>query len=141
MSDLQDLDALLASLPKPSLAEQLAELEAARRAAAEAPPPEPTIIPPFVSPYPLHHPRAGLLRFPCALNCGWSHEEWPAAEPFELPPIPVTADGAECSRILSEHATAREDERKRRIEEAIRRHFAEAHAGQEPPARTDWRTP
>ncbi|MET8609842.1 hypothetical protein [Streptomyces misionensis] len=136
MPDLQDLDALLASLPTPTLA----EVEAARRAAAEAPPPEPSIIPPFVCPYPLSHARAMVLRFPCALACGWSHEEWQSAEPFTLPPVPLTASPAECSRILSENAAAREDERKQRIEAAIRRHFAEVHPGQEPPARTDWRT-
>ncbi|MFF3366063.1 hypothetical protein [Streptomyces misionensis] len=116
-------------------------MEAARRAAAEAPPPEPSIIPPFACPYPLNHPRAGVLRFPCALGCGWSHEEWPSAEPFTLPPVPLTASPAECSRIQSEHAAAREDERKQRIEAAIRRHFVEAHSGEEPPARTSWGTP
>ncbi|MFH7341235.1 hypothetical protein [Streptomyces sp. KHY 26] len=136
MLDLKDLEALLASLPQPGLA----ELEAARRATAEAPPPEPSIIPPFVCPYPLNHPRAGVLWFPCALGCGWSHEEWPSVEPFTLPSIPLTASPAECSRILRENAAAREDERKRRIEAVIRRHFAEAHRGQEPPVRTGWGT-
>ncbi|MET8612080.1 hypothetical protein [Streptomyces misionensis] len=66
---------------------------------------------------------------------------WPSAEPFTLPPVPLTASPAECSRILSEHAAAREDERKQRIEAAIRRHFVEAHSGEEPPARTSWGTP
>ncbi|MEU2306879.1 hypothetical protein [Streptomyces misionensis] len=89
----------------------------------------------------MNHPRAGVLRFPCALGCGWSHEEWPSAEPFTLPPVPLTASPAECSRIQSEHAAAREDERKQRIEAAIRRHFVEAHSGEEPPARTSWGTP
>ncbi|QNT94971.1 hypothetical protein HEP81_04699 [Streptomyces griseofuscus] len=138
MPDLKDLDGWLASLLKPTPAEQFAELEAVRRAAPEAPPPEPSIIPPFVSPYPLNHPRAGVLRFPCALACGWFHEEWPGAEPLALPPIPVSAGTVERSRILTEHATACEDERKQRIEDAIRAHFNETHPGQEPPARTCW---
>ncbi|MGW0086548.1 hypothetical protein [Streptomyces sp. NPDC003393] len=140
MSDLQDLDGLLAALPKPTPAEQLAELEAVRCAAAKAPPSEPSIIPAPVFPYPLHHPKAGVLLFPCALSCGWSHLEWPGAEPFTPPPIPVN-DPAEASRVLDEYARACQDMRMRRIEDAIRRHFIEAHPGQEPSVRKDWSRP
>ncbi|WP_405557749.1 hypothetical protein OHV08_28195 [Streptomyces canus] len=129
-----DLDAILAQLPKPSMSEMLAELEAARRA-DEARPPQRTIIPEPELPPLFPHPDAGLVRFPCALGCGWKHVVDAFAEDEEPISLPLNASSDEVNRIFNERAERRSATLRASTERAIRDHFAEAHKGQEPPER------
>ncbi|MBC9729240.1 hypothetical protein [Streptomyces sp. TRM68367] len=102
MDDVDDLDEWLARLPKRSPREQLAELEAARRADAAARLPEPTTIPMPDFPYMPGHPLAGMVRFSCPLGCGWHHDENPgrdeAAEPLVVPLDPELWEAALVAR-------------------------------------------
>lgn len=134
-----DFDALLAALPHQSTAEVFAEIDAARKAAEQAPPPELTIIPaPVYPPLRWPHPDAGIIRFPCALGCGWAHAEDSYAESLESISIPVGVTVQELDRIFNERAKERGDVLRARIEGAIREHFQQAHPGQEPPTRRPW---
>ncbi|MFJ6565720.1 hypothetical protein ACIQMV_39010 [Streptomyces sp. NPDC091412] len=129
-----DLDALLAVLPKPTPREALAELFAARRA-DEASQLEQTIVPEPVLPPLWPHPRSGIVRYPCALSCGWAHVEDVFLNDLENSRrlvIPV-GNQEETTRAITAHANARAEEQRKRIEGAIRAHFEESHQGQEPP--------
>lgn len=132
MAEVYELEELLARLPGQSVSEAYEEIQAARRAALSAPPPEPSIIPYPVYPYPWPHRSAGIVLYPCALGCGWSHSE----SVWEWLPGPVTfrvdPRGA-LDQALTEHANARAAELRERIETAIRDHFATAHPGREIP--------
>ncbi|MER5904334.1 hypothetical protein ABT150_30240 [Streptomyces mirabilis] len=133
-----DLDDLLAALPPKSPREMYDEIEAARRAAELAPPPEATIIPMPEYPYMWPHPRGGIVRFPCALGCGWGHDEDAFAEDWEPIVVPVGAAAQDLNRIFNERSRQRAGVVRGRIETAIRGHFAEVHPGQEPPERRAW---
>ncbi|MFB6962247.1 hypothetical protein ACFCYB_36035 [Streptomyces sp. NPDC056309] len=130
-----DLDVLLAALPKQSPREALAELEAARRA-AEARPLEQTIIPMPDLPPLWPHPESGIVRFPCALSCGWAHVEDLFLNDLEDSARLVVPVGTEeeMTRAITAHASARAEAQRKRIEDAIRAHFKESHQGQEPPS-------
>lgn len=132
MAEVLDLDELLARLPEQSVAEAYEEMQAARRAALAAPPPEPTIIPLPVYPYRWPQRGAGLVLYPCALGCGWSHQE----DTWEWLPGPVVfrvdPRGA-LDRKLTEQADARAAVLRTRIETEIRRHFAAEHPDREIP--------
>ncbi|MFJ3249040.1 hypothetical protein [Streptomyces sp. NPDC086782] len=131
-----DLDDLIAALPKQSPCEVLAELEAARRAAA-ATPLEQTIIPEPDLPPLWPHPESGIVRFPCALGCGWAHAENAYLNDLEDSRRLVIPLGTEeeMTRAITVHAEARAEAQRKRIEDAIRAHFQESHPGQEPPTR------
>ncbi|MDX3069320.1 hypothetical protein PV518_45530 [Streptomyces sp. ND04-05B] len=121
MSDHGDLNEIMARLSFEPI-DVYAEIEAARRAAAAAPLPEPSIIP-----MP-EFPAFGLVRYPCPLGCGWHHDEHPgrdvAAERLVLP-----ADVDRLDEALTAHAYARAEALKARIEAAISGHFEQAHPG------------
>ncbi|MFI2434614.1 hypothetical protein [Streptomyces sp. NPDC018693] len=134
MSADTDLDGLAALLPKLSFRETFAELEAARRAAEQAPP-QTTIIPMPEFPYSWRHPNSGTVRFPCTLSCGWVHDEDAYALDADPISIPLSASTEEISRIFDERAERRATKLRARVEQAIRDHFAQAHPGQEPPER------
>ncbi|WP_233646834.1 hypothetical protein [Streptomyces sp. BSE6.1] len=123
----EDLDEWLARLPKPSAAEQFAAIDAARRAAAEAPIPELSIIPSPDFPYSFTGPRSGTVRFRCSIGCGWFHDERPDLEEWRPPPVPL--DPEKASRVLSEYAAERAEQRRRRIEAAFEDHFERSHPG------------
>ncbi|MFF0133702.1 hypothetical protein ACFYTG_50080 [Streptomyces mirabilis] len=132
-----DLDVLLAELPQPSSREAFAEIEAARRA-AEARTPRRTIVPEPVLPPLWPHPDSGIVRFPCALGCGWTHAENIADEDPDPISVPLSASPKEIGRVLSERAERRASLLRQRVESAIREHFKVAHEGQEPPEREVW---
>ncbi|MER6367466.1 hypothetical protein ABT255_03640 [Streptomyces mirabilis] len=130
-----DLDDLLAVLPLKLPREVYDEIEAARRAAELAPPPEATIIPVPEYPYRWPHQLAGTVRYPCALGCGWWHDE----DTWAWRPGPIvfhTGDPGGLHRAIAEDADRRAAALRSRIESAIHAHFLEAHPGQEPPQRT-----
>ncbi|WP_158012986.1 hypothetical protein [Streptomyces sp. Root369] len=132
-----DLDELLARLPQPSTREVFAEIEAARRADA-ARTPHRTIIPEPVLPPLWPHPDSGVVRFPCALGCGWAHAEDTYGMDEEPISIPLSASPEEIGRIFAERAERRGAVVRGRVESAVREHFAEAHKSQEPPVREVW---
>lgn len=82
------------------------EIEAARRAAELAPPPEATIIPMPEHPYMWPHPLSGIVRFPCTLGCGWAHDEDAFAEDREPIVVPVGAQRAGPQPDLQRAVTA-----------------------------------
>ncbi|MFF3654835.1 hypothetical protein [Streptomyces olivochromogenes] len=133
-----DLDDFLAARPLKSPREVYDEIEAARRAAELALPPEATIIPMPEYPYLWPHPLSGIVRFPCALVCGWAHDEDAFAEDREPIVVPVGASAQDLNRILNERPRQRAAVLCGRIETAIRSHFTEVHPGQEPPERRAW---
>ncbi|MGY3199682.1 hypothetical protein [Streptomyces sp. TE5632] len=132
-----DLDALVAELRR-SPREDFEGMEAARRAAEAAPPPEPTIIPVPELPPLWPHPRSGIVRFSCAFGCGWAHEE--NAYECDREPIRLPLGGSmdDVDRVLTERAERQGVALRERVEAGIRGHFAEAHPGQEPPERSAW---
>ncbi|MFC3345999.1 hypothetical protein ACFOOM_00805 [Streptomyces echinoruber] len=125
MDDASDLDEWFARLPKPSPSEGLAELLAAREAAAAAP--ELSTIPMPEFPYPLSHPLGGTMRFSCALGCGWYHDENPIRE--EREPLVLPADPEKWRQALAVRAEVRGAAFRARVEGAIADHFAQAHPG------------
>lgn len=132
MAEVYELEELIARLPRQSVREAYEEIQAARRAALSAPPVEPSIIPHPVYPYRWPHRSAGIVLYPCALGCGWSHSEdvwaWlPGPLTFRIDPR------GSIDRALTEHADARAAELRDRIETAIRGHFTAAHPGREIP--------
>ncbi|MDX3345861.1 hypothetical protein PV387_14675 [Streptomyces sp. ME02-6987-2C] len=129
-----DLEALL---PKLSSREAFAELEAARRADAEKTPLR-TIIPEPEMPPLLPRGLSSIIRFPCALDCGWAHEHDAYAEDADPISVPLSASPEEISRIFSERAEQRSARLRAKVESAIRTHFTSAHPGQEPPEREVW---
>ena len=132
-----DLDALLAQLPKPSIQEVFAEIEAARHA-DQARPPLRTIIPEPELPPLWPHPDSGMVRFACALDCGWKHAEDMYADDADPIGVPLGVSSDELDRIFNERAERRAAALRERVESALRDHFAETHPGQEPPERTVW---
>ncbi|MFD0208964.1 hypothetical protein ACFVH9_07490 [Streptomyces hirsutus] len=132
-----DLDALVAGLRR-SPREDFNELEAARRAAEAALPPESTIIPMPELPPLWPHPRSCIVRFLCALECGWAHEENAYECDREPVRFPLGGSLGDVDRVLAEHAEQQGVVLRARVEAAIRGHFAEAHPGQEPPERSAW---
>lgn len=132
MAEVVDLDELLARLPRQSAREAFEEIQAARRDAVAAPPVEPSIIPSPVYPYRWPHRSAGIVLYPCALGCGWSHSE----DVWAWLPGPVICridPRGSIDRALTEQADARAAELRNRIETAIRAHFAAVHPGREIP--------
>ncbi|QUW78264.1 hypothetical protein SMIR_03130 [Streptomyces mirabilis] len=131
-----DLDDLLAALPLKSPREVFDEIEAARRAAELAPSPEATIIPMPEYPYIWPHPRSGIVRFPCALGCGWARDEDAFAEGREPIIVPLGGGSSQdINRIFNERSRHRAAVLRGRIETAIRGHFTAAHPGREIPTR------
>jgi hypothetical protein len=130
-----DLDDFIAALPQRSTREIFAEIDAARRA-AETRTPQQTIIPEPVLPPLWPHPDSGIVRFPCALACGWEHPEDAYALDSEPISFPLHAGAEEMGRVLNERAEQRSAALRARVETAVRTHFAQAHPGQEPPERT-----
>lgn len=129
-----DLEEFIARLPRNTVAEAYEELAAARRAAANAPPPEQTIIPLPEYPPLWPHEMAGLVLYPCALECGWVHSE--DSYTWTLGPIAYrTDDPGSLDRSLTAQAEARGAELRERVETAVREHFATAHPGVEIPTR------
>ncbi|MFF1746314.1 hypothetical protein [Streptomyces mirabilis] len=129
-----DLDDLLAALPLRSPREMYDEIEAARRAAEFAPPPEATTIPMPEYPYRWPHQLAGTVRYPCALGCGWWHDEDTWA--WRLGPIVFrTGDPSSRYRAIAEETDQRAAALRSRIETAVRDHFTAAHPGREIPTR------
>lgn len=118
---------LLAWLPKATPHQLLADVEAARQAAAAAPLPEPSLIPMPDYPYRLGHPRAGTIRFRCPLGCGWFHDEHPGAEPMTRLSLP--ADPDRLNEALTAQANARQAAFVARVETAITDHYEQAHPG------------
>lgn len=132
-----DIDELLARLPQPSTREVFAQIEAARRA-DEARTPHRTIIPEPLLPPLWPDPGSGIVRFPCALGCGWSHGEDTYATDEDPISVPLRASSEEIGRIFAERAERRDAVVRERVESAIRDHFAAAHEGQNPPEREIW---
>ncbi|MCX4458701.1 hypothetical protein OOK58_43100 [Streptomyces sp. NBC_01728] len=130
-----DLDDLLAALPLKSSREVFDEIEAARRAAELAPPPEAMIIPMPEYPYMWPHPLGGIVRFPCVLGCGWAHDEDAFAEDREPIIVPLGGGTQDINRIFNERSRHRAAVLRGRIETAIRGHFTAAHPGREIPMR------
>lgn len=129
-----DLEEFLARLPRKTVAEAYEELHAARRAAANAPPPPQTIIPAPTYPPLWPHEGAGLVLYPCALECGWVHGE--DTYTWSLGPIVFRPDDpGSLDRALTAQAEARGVELRERVETAVREHFAAAHPGVEIPTR------
>lgn len=130
-----DIDELLASLPKPDPRQMWDELQAARRAAETAPPPEPSIIPTPEHVYPPGHRWWWrFLAFPCAHRCGWAHMEdlllndlEEAARPMVIP----AGSTEEITRGIQAHADARAEAQRQRIEDAIREHLRTVHSDHE----------
>ncbi|MFF6801164.1 hypothetical protein [Streptomyces sp. NPDC012616] len=123
-----DLDEWLARLPKQTPAEMLAEVDAARRAAAEAPLPEPSLIPMPDFPYSWPHPLSGTVRFACPLACGWHHDERPGVDQARER-IVLPLDPEQLERTLTVNAEARAAAMQARIEGAITQHFEADHPG------------
>lgn len=123
-----DLDELLARLPKKSTREMYEEMEAARRADAAALPPEPTTIPMPDFPYPLRHPLGGTMRFGCPLACGWYHDENPARDDAATPLV-VPLDPELWRAALTARAEKRAEAFRARVEGAIAEHFDQEHPG------------
>ena len=101
----------------------LAAWARAVRGAAREVVPEPSIIP---APELLD---GGRVRFPCPLGCGWGHVEDPGTELFGPLLLPADFTGADLSAAITAQADERAEERRRRVEEAIRDHFTESHPG------------
>lgn len=129
MPDLQD-DDLLTGFGLDTAEEALRQIMATR----EAPPVEQTIIPMHEFPYGRSHRLAGTVRYPCVLGCGWAHDEdaYDVGEPCVFP---LDAQGALDEQALNERLTARGEARRKRIEQAIRDHFAADHPDREIPLR------
>ncbi|MET8113842.1 hypothetical protein [Streptomyces prasinus] len=116
MTDDSDFLSSLPRLPLPSLE----EMERAREEERGRPPlvttlPEPDFVP------------GGIARFHCVLGCGWHHDEAPGLEPMGPVRVPVDFTPEQLSDALSEHAAARAERFRRRVESAIAAHFADAH--------------
>jgi hypothetical protein len=119
---MSDLDAAMAGLRRQSGVE-LVEL---LRAAQQAPPPAPTVIPAPEFPYPLGHPLAGTARFRCPLGCGWYHDEWSGtdwAEPFRVR-LPVEYTREDIGAALTAHADEQAARLAGRVEAAFLDHYA-----------------
>ncbi|MER6334088.1 hypothetical protein ABT298_33240 [Streptomyces sp. NPDC001034] len=120
---IDDPEAFLARLRKPTAAEQLAEREA-----AAAWVPELTTMPMPDFPYRWPHPLGGTARFSCPLGCGWYHDERPdldaAAQPLVVPLDPDRIEDA-----LTAQADARAEALCARVERAVADHFEQAHPG------------
>ncbi|MEW2568290.1 hypothetical protein [Streptomyces sp. NPDC047070] len=133
MADELDVEAMMALLPKRSTAEDFAEIMAARQRAQDAPPAELTIIP--MPEY--RKPLSGVACYPCALGCGWVHEE--DASTWQLGPVVFRPEDPDSlARSLTENAERRGAELRERIESAIREHFTAAHPGLDIPTRSAW---
>ncbi|WP_146229036.1 hypothetical protein [Streptomyces sp. NWU339] len=125
-----DLDELMARLPKRSPREVFEELTAARRAAA-ATLPELTTIPVPSYPYGwsmLDHPLGGTMRFACVLGCGWYHDENPARE-AAIAPLVMPLDPEKADEALTAQAENRAAVFRARVEITIAEHFDQAHPG------------
>lgn len=121
MDDGFDLDAALARIPVPSLA----DIERLRREAEQAPPTATTIPQPD---FPV--PLGGIVRFHCPLGCGWHHDEDPGAEPMEsLLLLPANFTSDDVSAAISSQADVRVNNFRLRVELAISEHFDAAHPG------------
>lgn len=132
MPDAQDLTTLLAGLPDMLAKEERYELEPARRA---VPAPRPTIIPMHEFPYRWPHPQSNIMRYPCALGCGWAHDEDAYSDFWEPVVFRLDGQGAIDEPELNERLAARGAALRERIETAIRDHFTAAHPGREIPLR------
>ncbi|MEH0579148.1 hypothetical protein QBA54_32775 [Streptomyces sp. B21-108] len=126
--DDRAMEAALARMPRRTVAEDFAELQAARRAAEAAPWPETTMIPMPDYPYMWPHPLGDTLRFPCPLGCGWHRDEHPgrdaATERLVLPLDPEQLD-----QVLTAQVEARAEAFRARVEGEIADHFEQAHFG------------
>ncbi|MEU2264906.1 hypothetical protein ABZ568_00330 [Streptomyces olindensis] len=121
--DRRELEAVMARLPRRTPAEVFAEIEAGRRAAANAPWPEPSIIP-----MP-EFPAFGVIRYPCPLGCDWYHQEAPGLDAFG--PFVVAAPGGPhaVSAALTASANERAEVYRQRVERALVDHYEAAHPG------------
>lgn len=134
MPGTEDLEALLGTLTTPLGREVYEQIHAARRAEMAAPAPEPSIIPAPEFPYPWPHRLSGIHRYPCALGCGWAHQE----DSYEIgKPVIFKLDdqGVLDEQAMNEHLAARGGALRERIEQAIRDHFTAAHPDREIPVR------
>ncbi|UJV43008.1 hypothetical protein [Streptomyces sp. AMCC400023] len=112
------------------------EAQRAREAAAQAPPPEPTIIP--MPEYPRAWPRlfSGVAHYRCTVpggGCMWVYDVDLLLEDSEPLRFPVCASLDELNRHLNDRADRRVRDLRQRIETAFRDHFRQWHPGQEPP--------
>ena len=117
----------------------VSEWLAARAAAAQAPPPEPSIIP--RPEYPPSRFLTGVAVYRCTLigePCEWAYVvDTVLQESLEPLRIPLPGSGEDISRALTEQAEERMRALKDRIEDAFREHFTLFHPGQEPPDQTE----
>lgn len=132
MPDVQD-DDLQTCLNRMD-AEALRPILMARESALVDPPAEQTIIPMPVFPHRWSDRVSGIVRYPCALGCGWAHDEdaYDVSEPCVFP---LDAQGALDEMALNEQLAARGAALRERIETAIRDHFAAEHPGRDIPLR------
>lgn len=130
-----DLDDLLAALPLKSPREVYGEIEAARRAAELAPPPEGTIIPMPEYPYIVNAPvqRHPSLPMRSRLRVGARRRCLHGG-----PRADRRASGGsaqDINRIFNERSGQRAAVLRGRVETAIRGHITAAHSGREIPTR------
>ncbi|MGW5426903.1 hypothetical protein ACWET9_06700 [Streptomyces sp. NPDC004059] len=118
MTDDSDLDAALARLPQPSLADILR----AQREAETTPPPATTIPQPDFT-------LGGVVRFHCPLDCGWHHDENTDPGPVGSLLLPADFTGDDLSAAITSAAEVRSNNFRLRVEQAISDHFNAAHPG------------
>jgi hypothetical protein len=124
MDDGFDLDAALARLPQPSLAEMLR----AQREAELTPPPA-TTIPQPEFPHPLRSILGGTVRYHCPLDCGWYHDARPDDEPMGPLLLPAGFTTEDLSEAVSSQAAVRVNNHRLHVEQAIQEHFDASHPG------------
>lgn len=133
MSPDDDLDAIVRDLF--ANRDPVREWLDARAAAAQAPPPEPSIIP--RPEYPPARFLTGVVAYRCTsvgTSCDWAYVVDTALQEAREPlRIPWPGSGEDISRALTEQAEERMRALKERIEDAFREHFELFHNGQEPP--------
>lgn len=114
----------------------VAEWFAVRKAAEEAPPPEPTVIPlpEFIGGGGSLISRA--IRYPCTVpggGCPWGYVVDMGSEVTKSFTLSVSGFPEGLDRAITEQAEQRTRDLRERIEEAFGEHFKLAHPGQEPP--------
>lgn len=127
--DLEELDARIrAHFTRPDIAARTRDdlvtalRDAARR--ATEPPPVATVSAPEFH----HEPGTGPItaRFPCPRACGWWHEE--PTDPGPSPLIVAIEPGCDnIGEMINLNAEARALALRARVENAVARHYAEAH--------------
>jgi hypothetical protein len=118
MADGFDLNAALARLPQPSLADVLR----AQREAKATPPPVSAMPQPDFRP-------GGVARFHCPLDCGWHHDENTDPGPVGSLLLPANFTGEDLSAAITSAVEVRSNDFRLRVEQAISDHFDAAHPG------------